>query len=164
MGSGASVESASKLPDEELIKIVSEFYKASPEKCDYVVSQAKKVASKEESKTSGDAKLPLTDDFEKEIIDALNMVRTKPKDFAFLIESKHLSTFEDDMIFQYTAPNGEKQRIQTSEGVAGVKEAIEFLQQFPHELPPLQWSPLLTKAAFDHANDIGKSGSTSHVV
>ncbi|WP_125255754.1 CAP domain-containing protein [Brevundimonas fluminis] len=50
----------------------------------------------------------------------------------------------------------------TQEGVAAVDEAIRFLETQP-PLPPLTRSPLLDRAAADHARDQGRTGQVGHV-
>lgn len=158
MGSGASVES---LSDDDLIKVASQIYQKSPGRFDFIVAKARIINKVNESKSNSEDLLEgLNEGFGQELLNTLNLVRQKPWEFLKCLES-HLSTFEDNYIFTRTLPNGSAQRIQTREGKAAVVEAIDFLRS-ASSLPPLTWSNLLAKAAREHAQDIGSSGSTSH--
>jgi len=163
MGSGASIENASKLPDEELIKYASQLYLKSPEKFEFIFNEAKKTSSIGSNNVKSEAAVTANDPFEKQILYALNLARKEPQKLASMIESSFLPTFEDDFIYLQKMPNGDTQRIQTSEGQAAVLEAINYLRNVT-PVSPLVWSDLVTKAAADHAADIGNNGSTSHVV
>lgn len=153
MGSGASIDTVS---DEDLIKAANQIYIKSPSRFDFIISEARKVST--ESKKDAE----IGEGFEIELLSAINFVRQKPKEFVKSLE-EHLLTFEDEFIFSFKLPNGDIQRIQTHEGKKAVVEAIDFFRQ-ADEVKPISLSTLLTKAAVDHATDIGKSGSTSHTV
>ena len=50
--------------------------------------------------------------------------------------------------------------IETHEGPAAYRDAIEFLKVQP-SVPALKWSSAMQKAAKDHIDDIGTKGQTS---
>lgn len=50
--------------------------------------------------------------------------------------------------------------IETHEGPAAYKDAIDFLKVQP-SAPALKWSSAMQKAAKDHIDDIGSKGQTS---
>ena len=157
MGSGASIESIS---DDDLIKFASQIYEKSPGRFDFIVSKARNVNKVNESKDNNTE--DLNNAFGQELLNTINSVRQKPWEYLKCLES-HLLTFEDNLIFSRTLPDGSSERIQTREGKSAVIEAIDCLRS-SSPLPPMKWSNLLVKAAKDHAADIGSSGSTSHTV
>lgn len=97
-------------------------------------------------------------DYEKlahEIFHAQNRIRKNPWSFIPLLEEK-LKFFEGNTLY---IP-GEIPLI-TNEGPAAVKEAIDFLKN-QKNLPEFRLSEAMSRAAQDHAEDIGSQGSFSH--
>ena len=69
-----------------------------------------------------------------------------------------LSMFEKDI--DYVRGNG-RSTLRTSEGVAAVNDAIEFLKN-QQPLKPLRWNNLLGEASKYHTQDIGPKGQITH--
>jgi uncharacterized protein YkwD len=93
---------------------------------------------------------------ESEVLNALNRARTNPRGTA--IDLQDLIPFYKGKLFQrpeQPAP------IQTSEGVAAVREAIADVSS-RLLLPDLTFDPLLTAAARDHVNDQSRTGYVGH--
>jgi hypothetical protein len=96
-----------------------------------------------------------------DLISTINRVRMNPVAFVEDLE-KHLSKFIDETVFQLKY-DGKTINIRTNEGKAAVISAIEFLKQ-KEAVPPIQYSPLLEKAAVDHVRDISDHGISGHEV
>lgn len=92
---------------------------------------------------------------ELEVVSEMNLARTKPAEYAKLVEA-HLRRFKGDRTFSDRGLN-----IITQEGTAAVREAIEFLKQ-AKPLPAMTPSEGLALAARDHVNDTGPQGLTGH--
>jgi uncharacterized protein YkwD len=91
-----------------------------------------------------------------QVLAEVNLARTDPLKYAgFLRELR--GRFHGKV---YSMP-GSKARIQTSEGIAAVDEAIHFLS---HQQPllPLTWSDDLAAAAAELAREQGRSGEIGH--
>jgi uncharacterized protein YkwD len=92
----------------------------------------------------------------KQVLAEINLARTEPRtyaDFFRVFRSQFRGKF-------YVLP-GSATRIQTSEGVAAVDEAIKFLSRLKPQ-PPLTWSDGLAAAAAELAEEQGRSGATGH--
>ena len=93
----------------------------------------------------------------EEIKEELNKVRKNPLCYVPILE-EYLKYFEGNILHK----PWESVPIETSEGPNAVKEAILMLKaQTP--LLDLKFDYELSKAAQDHANDLGSSGSCSHI-
>ena len=90
-----------------------------------------------------------------EIFNEQHRVRTEPRSYIEKLE--RAKTFFKDKIFRHPA----EIPIETYEGVKGIEDAIEFLKN-QEPLEPLKASRELSKAAKDHAIDIGSKGLSSH--
>ena len=94
-------------------------------------------------------------DLAKEILTEINLVRSNPK--SYIPKLERARQFFKDKIFRHPA----EIPIETYEGVDGIENAIEFLdnqQSIPELLPANE----LAKAAKDHAIDLGSKGLSSH--
>lgn len=91
----------------------------------------------------------------KEILDEQNRVRADPQ--VYIEKLERAEKFFKDKVFRHPA----EIPIETNEGVKGVKDAIEFLKK-QKPLPSLTLSEELTKAAKDHAKDLGTKGLSTH--
>lgn len=92
---------------------------------------------------------------EKEVLQELNLARTKPKLYAEKIK-KMRQYFNGN---RYEVPG--KVTIITKEGVKAVNEAIAFLEKVD-PLPEFSYSKGISKACRDHILDQGPSGYTGH--
>jgi uncharacterized protein YkwD len=93
---------------------------------------------------------------EGDVIDELNIARTKPRLYAdFIKEYRRLYKGK------YMYLSGSNVRIVTSEGVSAVDEAIRFLRK-QKPLAPLDPSQALAEAAEDLVEDQGSSSETGH--
>jgi uncharacterized protein YkwD len=93
-----------------------------------------------------------------QVLDEINLARTEPRTYAGF-----LRTFRGRFQGKFYVLPGRTipTRVQTSEGVKAVDEAIKFLvRQKP--LRPLAWSDGLAAAAAELAKDQGRSGATGH--
>lgn len=98
----------------------------------------------------------LEEDFARQVLAEINLARTEPFTYAgFLREFR--TQFQGN---SYLIP-GSDTAVQTSEGVAAVDEAIDFLAK-RKPLPPLAWSAGLAAAAAEQVLEQGKSGATGH--
>lgn len=96
----------------------------------------------------------LEEDFARQVLAEINLARTEPLTYAgFLREFR--TQFQENSYLTDTA-------VQTSEGVAAVDEAIDFLAK-RKPLPPLAWSAGLAAAAAEQVLEQGKSGTTGHI-
>lgn len=94
---------------------------------------------------------------EREVIDEMNLARTEPAEYAKFLK-KYMSLHVGDNVFEIAG-----RRIRTKEGVAAVKEAIEFLEKDAKAVKALKPSRGLSLAAKDHVDDIGPAGMAGHV-
>jgi uncharacterized protein YkwD len=85
----------------------------------------------------------------------LNRLRERPADFAILLE-EWLPLFDGEIL---RLPG--EVALRTREGKAPVEEAIEFLKKAP-PAPCLRLSLGMSRAAAEHAADLGRTGSTDH--
>ena len=92
----------------------------------------------------------------KQVLAEINLARTEPRAYAgFLRELRR------QFRGKYYLQPGSTTRIQTSEGVTAVDEAIRYLSR-SKPLPPLTWSEGLAAAAAELAEEQGGSGATGH--
>ena len=91
----------------------------------------------------------------EELFKLHNELRKNPQ--SFIEKLSQAETYFKDRIFRYPS----EIPIETYEGPKAIKNAIEFLQN-QNPVKELIYSESLSKAAFDHANDIGKQGLHSH--
>ena len=95
------------------------------------------------------------DEIALEIFNEQNKIRQNPK--SYIEKLKRSLTFFKNKIFRHPL----EIPLETNEGTDGVKDAIEFLKtQGP--VRELKFSEELTKAAKEHALDIGAKGLSSH--
>ena len=92
---------------------------------------------------------------ERDVIKEVNFARTKPKEYAKVLE-KHLEHYDGKLI-KYQG----KINLMTVEGGSAVKEAIGFLKK-QKPLSPLTPSRGLTLASADHVADQSDSGKVGH--
>lgn len=91
----------------------------------------------------------------KELLICHNNLRKKPSSYIPKLE-EWLKRFKDN-ILELPGENP----LRTFEGPKGVEDAIEFLK-YQKPVQELKINELLSKAAFDHAMDIGQYGLTGH--
>ena len=90
-----------------------------------------------------------------EVLDELNFARTKPKEYAEIINLRR-KNFKGKI---YKEPG--KIDIKTNEGVSALDEAVSLLRK-TKPMPPLTMSGCLILAAQQHVNDIGPRGIVGH--
>jgi hypothetical protein len=95
--------------------------------------------------------------FERDVLAGINEARTDPRGFAALLRSLR-DRYGPDR--SYVLPSNDA-LIMTREGVSALDEAVRFLER-QQPLPPLDESDLLARAAGDHSDEQGRSGSTGH--
>jgi uncharacterized protein YkwD len=93
---------------------------------------------------------------ELEILDEMNLARTEPQRYATFVQE--FKKYYDGAKLQLP---GKQKALLTTEGVAAVNEAINFLQT-AKPLSPLAINRGMCLAAKDHANDIVLKGVTGH--
>ena len=91
----------------------------------------------------------------EELLKEHNNLRKAPQ--SYIEKLTKLENFYKEKIFRH--PN--EIPIETYEGPEGIKKAIEFLKK-QNPVKELIYSEPLSKAALDHANDIGKQGLHNH--
>lgn len=91
-----------------------------------------------------------------QVLAEINLARTEPRTYAGFIRE-----FRRHFRGKYYVLPGSTTRMQTSEGVKAVDEAITFLSRVK-PLPPLAWSDGLAAAAAELAGEQGRSGATGH--
>ena len=91
----------------------------------------------------------------EELFKLHNELRKNP--ISFIDKLTKAESYFKDKIFRHPS----EIPIETYEGIDGLKEAIQFLQN-QNPVKELIYSESLSKAAFDHADDIGKQGLHSH--
>lgn len=98
---------------------------------------------------------------EQALFDILNFIRSNPKAIAKRLTEEYLPLVGDDGILRFP---GAKTVIQTKEGKAVVKEAIDELNSLEEELNPLSISHGLLLGAQDHVGDqySDQNGFTGH--
>lgn len=95
------------------------------------------------------------DSLAKEILTEINLVRSNPK--SYIPKLERVRQFFKGKIFRHPA----EIPIETHEGVEGIENAIEFLEN-QQSIPELRPVNELAKAAKDHAIDLGSKGLSSH--
>lgn len=91
-----------------------------------------------------------------QVLAEINLARTEPRTYAGFIRE-----FRSQFRGRYYLLPGSRTRMQTSEGVSAVDEAITFLSRLK-PVPPLAWSDGLAEAAAELAEEQGRSGATGH--
>ncbi|MDD2540618.1 MAG: CAP domain-containing protein [Desulfuromonadaceae bacterium] len=92
----------------------------------------------------------------KQVLAEINLARTDPHAYAGFIRN-----FRSQFRGTYYLQPGSTTRVQTTEGVAAVDEAIKYLSRLK-PLPPLVWSDGLAAAAAELADEQERSGATGH--
>ncbi|MDD2270965.1 MAG: CAP domain-containing protein [Desulfuromonadaceae bacterium] len=92
----------------------------------------------------------------EQVLAEINLARTDPHAYAGFIRQ-----FRSQFRGKYYLQPGDTTRIQTTEGVPAVDEAIIYLSRLK-PLPPLAWSDGLAAAAAELANEQERSGATGH--
>jgi uncharacterized protein YkwD len=92
----------------------------------------------------------------KQVLAEINLARTQPASYAGFLRQ-----FRTQFRGKYYELPGSTTRVQTSEGVKAVDEAITFLSRVK-PLPPLTWSDGLSGAAGELAEEQGSTGGTGH--
>lgn len=159
MGSAAST--VGELPQEELIKQLTDVYSSDPLKWEFVLAEAKrksKETKKEVFVNDTDETAEVTRCSE-DICEMINRVRSDPPAFVFELE-KHLELFVDDFVYR-DVTGSQGVNIRTTEGKAAVREAIIFLKN-ASPMPKLNVSILLESAAVDHVHDLWANNLTTH--
>lgn len=90
------------------------------------------------------------------VLAEINLARTAPRVYAGFLKE-----FRGRFRGNYYVLPGDATRMQTSEGVTAVDEAIGFLSR-QKPLPPLAWSDGLAEAAAELAEEQGSSGAIGH--
>ena len=154
MGSGASIDTAAadNWPVDKAIDALLPFYEQDTEKCLQVHNALMKrvchpgtgIVDRQNPPSSNSS-------FGKEIIDALNQVRTDPSSFINHAQ-QHLQSFTDEFIHKdkHNRPN---MSIKTKEGRAAVMECIEFLKH-ANPCEPLQLNTILERCAADYVTHV----------
>lgn len=93
---------------------------------------------------------------EKAILEETNLLRKNPPAYAEKLIALRPS-YQGKLIHRPGQPS-----ILTQEGVAALDEAIEALQRAPRRLSRLAHADGLSRAARDHARDLGRTGSLGH--
>jgi uncharacterized protein YkwD len=93
---------------------------------------------------------------EKQIFDEMNLARTDPRKYATYVEEFKKSYKGNQLTLA-----GRNQAIVTSEGIAAVNEAINFLRS-EKPLAPMAIMKGPSLAAKDQANDLAIKGITGH--
>jgi uncharacterized protein YkwD len=93
----------------------------------------------------------------KQVLAEINLARTQPRSYAGFLRE-----FRTQFRGTYYVLPGSTTRVQTSEGVKAVDEAISLLARVK-PLPPMAWSAGLGAAAAELAEDQGRSGDTGHI-
>lgn len=96
-----------------------------------------------------------SDKLAREVLEELNLARTKPKEYARFVE-QFLAKFIDDKTYM----DGNA-KMTSKEGKKAVQEAIDFLKA-AKPIGPLTLSKGLSDAALDHVEDIGPKGLMTH--
>lgn len=99
---------------------------------------------------------PLDHSLGAQVLAEINLARTEPRTYAGFIRE-----FRSKFRGRYYVLPGSATRVQTSEGVNAVDEAIKFLSRLK-PLTPLAWSDGLAAAAAELAEEQGSSGTTGH--
>ncbi|KDO35524.1 hypothetical protein SPRG_00370 [Saprolegnia parasitica CBS 223.65] len=164
MGSAVSSDVIGNTDDAILVNILKEAMKKDPARVDRLIAEAKSAVradsygSVAEPNVAVDAKSPeaTLDTMAVSVAAEINALRTNPKGFIAHCEEM-LKHFDDKIL---TIPS-EGIRLQTDEGATAVQDCIAFLKQ-QTALPPLMLDGNLSKAAQDHAADLGDHGTVSH--
>ena len=98
----------------------------------------------------------LEDDLARQVLAEINLARTEPLTYAGFLREFRKQFQENSSLIRETDT-----AVRTSEGVAAVDEAIDFLAK-RKPLPPLAWSAGLAAAAAEQVLEQGKSGATGH--
>ncbi len=106
-------------------------------------------------KTQNASNIPFLTQFEKELIDAINLLRYEPYLYIEKLEKK-LSFYRGN---QFVIPG--EIVVNTKEGTKAVLEAIEVLKQ-TKPLPQLEIKKELCDSSKFHVNDTGPKGIVSH--
>ncbi len=93
---------------------------------------------------------------ERELFAALNVARTQPRTAATWLEQL-IPRFDGNRLQRPNWPFA----VQTVEGATAVREAVSALNR-QAAVPSLTLDAALTRAARDHTNDQGRTGSTGH--
>jgi uncharacterized protein YkwD len=95
-------------------------------------------------------------DMAGQVLAEINLARTSPRAYAGFLRE-----FRGMFRGKYFLLPGSDIRMQTTEGVKAVDEAIKVLSR-QKPLPPLAWSDGLAAAAAELAKEQGTSGATGH--
>jgi uncharacterized protein YkwD len=102
------------------------------------------------------AVIALDQSLAKQVLAEINQARTQPRSYAGFL--REFRTHFRGITYSLA---GSTTRVQTSEGVKAVDEAIKYLLRVK-QLPPLAWSDGLSAAAGDLAEEQGRTGDTGH--
>jgi hypothetical protein len=114
-----------------------------------------KSSSRRVTTNKADEKPEYLSRFEREVLNENNLARESPNLYVGFIEKYRLKN-EGGNVF-----NTKHGHLMTKEGLVAVDEAIRFLKM-QHSLPPIKPSEGLSRAARDHANDIGVANIVGH--
>jgi uncharacterized protein YkwD len=107
-------------------------------------------------KSANKPSVPFLSPLEVEIIEEMNLARAEPQKYAAFIEE--FKKYYDGNRLMIP---GRKKALATSDGVAAVDEAINFLRA-AQPVPPLEIVKGMCLAAKDHASDLALKGITGH--
>ena len=96
-------------------------------------------------------------DLARQMLKETNLARTQPRRYAGYLQNLRRQYSEKN-----SQMHGSPELALTSEGVAAIDEAIEYLTH-QHSLPPLAWSQGLADAAADLVRDQGQTGEVGHI-
>ena len=94
------------------------------------------------------------DELRQGIFTEHNKIRSNPSSYIEILQ-KQMTYFKGDILYR-----PKEVPIQTNEGVKAFEQAIEFLKE-KKPVPELIFDERLSKAAADHANDIGPKLETA---
>ncbi|OQS00341.1 hypothetical protein THRCLA_06000 [Thraustotheca clavata] len=161
MGGAVSSDIITATDDATLINLMKEAMKKDPARIERLIAAARDGSkadnAKEPAQTNkAEAKNSNSNSIAVDIAAEINTLRTNPKIYIGYCEEM-LKNFEGKIL---TIPS-EGIRLQTEEGGSAVEDCIAYLKQESpiHELALID---NLSKAAQDHANDLGENGTVSH--
>ncbi|ETV67475.1 hypothetical protein, variant 5 [Aphanomyces astaci] len=167
MGSAVSSDVIGTMDDASLTSILKEAMKKDPARIDRLFAAAR-LAIRDEQVAASAAKddAPPSDEhggktlseeeFAAAVAAELNAVRTNPQSYIPYLEAM-LTQFSGNIL---TIPS-EGIRLQTEEGPTAVQDCLVFLKAH-QPVDYLVLEPNMSKAAVDHALDLGNNGAVSH--
>ncbi|KAF0715898.1 Aste57867_3120 [Aphanomyces stellatus] len=153
------------MDDASLILLLKEAIKKDPTRIDRLIASARQAVKDEQASPLESKSVPpetkeqtglMGEQLAAGITTELNIVRTNPTAYVAHLEAM-LQQFSGNVL---TIPS-EGIRLQTEEGPAAVQDCIAFLKSAV-AVESLVLEPNMSRAALDHALDIGNNGAVSH--